>query len=246
MVGQQLIAFVLLIWLTSKLNQSIRAAKSHLSEKTLSVHAQMTKKLYAQACLPGFISILVSIICGLTFILPSYNGGFFLILFAPYPWIGVANPLLTILCIQHYRKTVIKAYDHVFITDSDDVFNWAMKNSFLLRMGPYIINPIWNAVLLFDEIIDQNCYICADQTLILHIQSIANYENLIPRICGTYNRLVLHGNFTWDQAKRLINANVIEIRIIGRLEIPPTQHNNFDIFVMRHCQSKEHKYDRFT
>uniref|UniRef100_A0A7E4VP66 G_PROTEIN_RECEP_F1_2 domain-containing protein n=1 Tax=Panagrellus redivivus TaxID=6233 RepID=A0A7E4VP66_PANRE len=107
MVGQQLVAFGLLIWLTSKLNQSIRAAKSHLSEKTLSVHAQMTKKLYAQACLPGFISILVTIICGLTFVLPSYNGGFFLILFAPYPWIGVANPLLTILCIQHYRKAVI-------------------------------------------------------------------------------------------------------------------------------------------
>uniref|UniRef100_A0A7E4V6V1 Glycosyltransferase family 92 protein n=1 Tax=Panagrellus redivivus TaxID=6233 RepID=A0A7E4V6V1_PANRE len=163
---------------------------------------------------------------------------------AIYRYIVIVNKIYP--CTRKYRSLLPEAYDHVFITDSDDVFNWAMKNSFLLRMGPYIINPIWNAVLLFDEIIDQNCYICADQTLILHIQSIANYENLIPRICGTYNRLVLHGNFTWDQAKRLINANVIEIRIIGRLEIPPTQHNNFDIFVMRHCQSKEHKYDRFT
>uniref|UniRef100_A0A7E4VQA6 G_PROTEIN_RECEP_F1_2 domain-containing protein n=1 Tax=Panagrellus redivivus TaxID=6233 RepID=A0A7E4VQA6_PANRE len=50
MVGQQLIAFVVLIWLTSRLNKVIRDSKAHLSERTLAMHSQMTKKLYTQVC----------------------------------------------------------------------------------------------------------------------------------------------------------------------------------------------------
>uniref|UniRef100_A0A7E4V6V5 Bestrophin homolog n=1 Tax=Panagrellus redivivus TaxID=6233 RepID=A0A7E4V6V5_PANRE len=158
---------------------------------------------------------------------------------------------------KKYRSLLPEAYDHVFITDSDDVFNKASENRLLLKIvkflhrskwlrylseGPYIINPIWNAVLLFDEIIDRNLSVCADQTLILYIQSIENYENVIPRIYGRYNRLVLHGNLTWDQAKRLIHPNVIEIRIVGRIQMSPLQHNDFVQFVKQYCRSKEHRW----
>uniref|UniRef100_A0A7E4V6S7 F-box domain-containing protein n=1 Tax=Panagrellus redivivus TaxID=6233 RepID=A0A7E4V6S7_PANRE len=158
---------------------------------------------------------------------------------------------------KKYRSLLPEVYDHVFITDNDDVFNWASENRLLLKVvkflhrfkwlrylseGPYIINPMWNAVLLFDEIIDRNIHIYADQTLILHIQSIENYESMILRIYGRYNRLVLHGNLTWDLAKRLIHPNVIEIRIVGRIQMFPLQRGDFVQFVKQYCRSKEHRY----
>uniref|UniRef100_A0A7E4UT73 G_PROTEIN_RECEP_F1_2 domain-containing protein n=1 Tax=Panagrellus redivivus TaxID=6233 RepID=A0A7E4UT73_PANRE len=80
----QTFGFFLMIWSTLKLNKALQNAHVHLSSKTMAVHAQMTKKMLAQATLPGFIAVLLSTIIIVAIFNPVYDGGLYLLLFVPY------------------------------------------------------------------------------------------------------------------------------------------------------------------
>uniref|UniRef100_A0A7E4VZJ3 G_PROTEIN_RECEP_F1_2 domain-containing protein n=1 Tax=Panagrellus redivivus TaxID=6233 RepID=A0A7E4VZJ3_PANRE len=97
----------ILLWTTRELNRTLISAKGHLSLKTLQMHREMTKKIFTQTILPCISSVFMGLICAVPFVLDTYYGGFFLSLFALFPWVDVVNPILTLMCIQRYRRVVI-------------------------------------------------------------------------------------------------------------------------------------------
>uniref|UniRef100_A0A7E4VNE3 F-box domain-containing protein n=1 Tax=Panagrellus redivivus TaxID=6233 RepID=A0A7E4VNE3_PANRE len=142
--------------------------------------------------------------------------------------------------------------DHkqVFITDNHKICRKAMNDTFLFRFckcldqfkrwrkikdGDYTIYPVWNSVLLVDEILDRQKDIYVNDTLILHCR-VAGYEKVIPRIVGHYTRLELHGEVLWTQLKRLIHPGVKQVRVGGMITVNSAENDEFVDFIVRHCR----------
>uniref|UniRef100_A0A7E4V8V4 F-box domain-containing protein n=1 Tax=Panagrellus redivivus TaxID=6233 RepID=A0A7E4V8V4_PANRE len=151
---------------------------------------------------------------------------------------------------------VIENYDQVLITDSDEVYRLATRDTYVLRIfkflyqfkylrlmidGDYTINPTWKTVLLVDEIIDKNIYISVNDTLILYCISKEKCKEVIPFLGGSYTRLVIYGVCPWTQAKQLIYSDVKEVRIRARIQLHPLRYRKFAKFVVRHCRSYDQR-----
>uniref|UniRef100_A0A7E4UMY6 Recep_L_domain domain-containing protein n=1 Tax=Panagrellus redivivus TaxID=6233 RepID=A0A7E4UMY6_PANRE len=148
-------------------------------------------------------------------------------------------------------------YDQVFITDSDEIYQWASKDTLMFRLfkcferysvfrfflgGLISINPCWRSVLWVDEVINKSEPVEITDTLILHCNSIEIYSKVIPRIRGSYHRLILHGHISWDQIKQLIHPGVKQIRINAKFDMKPDEHDEFVFFIRRHCCGMECKF----
>uniref|UniRef100_A0A7E4W220 Helitron_like_N domain-containing protein n=1 Tax=Panagrellus redivivus TaxID=6233 RepID=A0A7E4W220_PANRE len=148
------------------------------------------------------------------------------------------------------------AHRQVFITDNPAICREASRDTFLFRFcklldkfkhwrenkdGNHTIYPVWDSVLLVDEIVDRNKKIYVDDTLIMHCQ-IENFEKVIPYIFGPYSRLVLHGDSTWNQVKRLVQSGVKQVRHSGLIRLQPTELDDFVDFVMRHSRGLEYTF----
>uniref|UniRef100_A0A7E4ZSY2 Response regulator n=1 Tax=Panagrellus redivivus TaxID=6233 RepID=A0A7E4ZSY2_PANRE len=83
--------------------------------------------------------------------------------------------------------------------------------------------------------------IYVEDTLNLHCESIEICEKIIPFIIGPYSRLIISGNITWNQAKRLITANVKHVRIDARMQFKPKERSDFVNFVMKFCRGIVYK-----
>uniref|UniRef100_A0A7E4W7F0 Short transient receptor potential channel 5 n=1 Tax=Panagrellus redivivus TaxID=6233 RepID=A0A7E4W7F0_PANRE len=140
-----------------------------------------------------------------------------------------------------------KVFDQVFITNSDDVRRWASKDTFFFRVFKFLyqygilrvifdgyggVNPMWQAVLLVDDVIDKKREICIEDTLVLHCDSPDAYDKIIPYIYGPYTRLVLHGCITVDQVKQLVNKNVQNVRISAKIEMTERDYDGFAKFMV--------------
>uniref|UniRef100_A0A7E4UL37 Transmembrane protein n=1 Tax=Panagrellus redivivus TaxID=6233 RepID=A0A7E4UL37_PANRE len=99
------------------------------------------------------------------------------------------------------------------------------------------LNPVWQAVLRVDDIVNKRQHAYARDTLVLHCDSTNSYEKIIPFICGPYTRLVLHGNINVDQVKRLANSNVKKVRISAILDLLEEDYDDFVEFISKHCSS---------
>uniref|UniRef100_A0A7E4UMX9 Glycosyltransferase family 92 protein n=1 Tax=Panagrellus redivivus TaxID=6233 RepID=A0A7E4UMX9_PANRE len=131
--------------------------------------------------------------------------------------------------------------DHVFITDDDEVLRWARQDTFLWRLFKWLhefaifrvildgygdINPMWENVFHVSNFINNNKEINVRKTLVLHCNSVFNYAQIIPHIWGPYTRLVLHGNITLNQVKRLVTPKVMRVRI-GALTTLESHYVNY-------------------
>uniref|UniRef100_A0A7E4V6Q8 Metallophos domain-containing protein n=1 Tax=Panagrellus redivivus TaxID=6233 RepID=A0A7E4V6Q8_PANRE len=149
-------------------------------------------------------------------------------------------------------------YDQVFITDDEEIYQWASEDRYRLRMIKFLqkykciryildcshdVNAVWKSVVWADEIINEEEPIFVTDTLILHCGSIESYRKVIPRIRGSYNRLVLHGHMSWFQVKQLIHPNVKQVRINATFEMLPVEieRENFVNYIMKHCRGAEYK-----
>uniref|UniRef100_A0A7E4VT25 F-box domain-containing protein n=1 Tax=Panagrellus redivivus TaxID=6233 RepID=A0A7E4VT25_PANRE len=153
--------------------------------------------------------------------------------------------------IRMFRSFCPKAYDKVFITDHPNVYKWATKDTFVFEMfkllyqftflsylldGSDNVNPVWQAVLCVDEIIDKKQAIYVEDTLVLYCESINEYQKVIPYICGPYTRLVLHGNINMHQIISLLHPDVNKIRINANIQIPPLSHDHFAELMVKQVQ----------
>uniref|UniRef100_A0A7E4VKM2 Rhamnulose-1-phosphate aldolase n=1 Tax=Panagrellus redivivus TaxID=6233 RepID=A0A7E4VKM2_PANRE len=107
--------------------------------------------------------------------------------------------------------------------------------------GLISINSCWRSVLWVDEVINKSEPVEITDTLILHCNSIEAYSRVIPRICGAYNRLILHGHMSWDQIKQLIHSGVQQVRINAKFEIEPEEYVKFACFMRTHSRGREYK-----
>uniref|UniRef100_A0A7E4W591 SSD domain-containing protein n=1 Tax=Panagrellus redivivus TaxID=6233 RepID=A0A7E4W591_PANRE len=107
--------------------------------------------------------------------------------------------------------------------------------------GVYTFYPIWKSVLLVDEIIGRDKDVFVDDGIILHCQP-ESYENVIPKIDGTYSRLVLHGAIRWDQLKRLVHPGLKQVRVGGIIHIQPTEYDNFVEFLIDHSRGLDYTF----
>uniref|UniRef100_A0A7E4UXW9 Metallophos domain-containing protein n=1 Tax=Panagrellus redivivus TaxID=6233 RepID=A0A7E4UXW9_PANRE len=153
-----------------------------------------------------------------------------------------------------------KTYDQVYITDSDEVHQWASKDTYMFRLfiflqkyrlfryilnGSHDINPAWQYVLWADDVIDERKLINVTDTLIVHCRSIESYGKLIPYIRGgSYSRLVLHGHIHWHQVKQLVRPWVKEVRINASFDIHPLSYDyeKFTDYILEHCRGAEYKF----
>uniref|UniRef100_A0A7E4W5U2 Uncharacterized protein n=1 Tax=Panagrellus redivivus TaxID=6233 RepID=A0A7E4W5U2_PANRE len=151
------------------------------------------------------------------------------------------------------------AHEQVFITDNHVVSREAIRDTFLFRFckcldqfkywrktkdGRYSVEPVWKSVLLVDEFIDRDKDLYVDDSLILHCHT-ENYEKVIPKIVGSYSRLVLHCTITWDQLKRLVHPGLKQIRVSGIIHIEPTEYNNFVAFLFYYSRGLDYTFSFF-
>uniref|UniRef100_A0A7E4ZUU6 Glycosyltransferase family 92 protein n=1 Tax=Panagrellus redivivus TaxID=6233 RepID=A0A7E4ZUU6_PANRE len=150
----------------------------------------------------------------------------------------------------------LDVYDQVFITDNDEIYQWASKDTYMFKLFKFIyklrflnfflngivtVNPCWHSVLWVDEVVYKNVPIEITDTLILHCKSIDTYSKVIPRIRESYNRLVLHGHTSWQQIQQLYHPGVKQIRINATFEITKTEYDEFVNFVIKHCRGINYK-----
>uniref|UniRef100_A0A7E4VSV0 Glycosyltransferase family 92 protein n=1 Tax=Panagrellus redivivus TaxID=6233 RepID=A0A7E4VSV0_PANRE len=139
-------------------------------------------------------------------------------------------------------------FNCVFITDNDNVYRWASNETFIFRIfkmlhqfavfrvildGITDINPVWQAVLRVDDIVEKKLQIYVKNTLVLYCVSTDSYEKIVPFIIGKYSRLILHGNITIYQLSPLATQYVDKIRVSARMEIPQEKYDNFALFMVR-------------
>uniref|UniRef100_A0A7E4WC26 1-acyl-sn-glycerol-3-phosphate acyltransferase epsilon n=1 Tax=Panagrellus redivivus TaxID=6233 RepID=A0A7E4WC26_PANRE len=79
-------------------------------------------------------------------------------------------------------------------------------------------------------------------TLILHCETTEKYDRVIPRIRGSYNRLILHGHTTWQQIKQLWHPGVKQIRINATFEISSSEYVEFINFIKKQCRGIEYTF----
>uniref|UniRef100_A0A7E4V938 PemK-like protein n=1 Tax=Panagrellus redivivus TaxID=6233 RepID=A0A7E4V938_PANRE len=81
-----------------------------------------------------------------------------------------------------------------------------------------------------------------NNTLILNLESVESYDRVVPLIVGPYySRLVLHGQFTWVQVKRLVHSNVKQVRLMNRITVKPREYDDVVQFVLRFSRHFENK-----
>uniref|UniRef100_A0A7E4VXV6 Phage protein n=1 Tax=Panagrellus redivivus TaxID=6233 RepID=A0A7E4VXV6_PANRE len=71
--------------------------------------------------------------------------------------------------------------------------------------------------------------------------SIRSYNLVIPLISGKYNRLVIYGDFTWAQVKRLIHGNVKQIRIMSNVKVNQSEDDDVVNFVLSFSRGIDYK-----
>uniref|UniRef100_A0A7E4W1R3 Uncharacterized protein n=1 Tax=Panagrellus redivivus TaxID=6233 RepID=A0A7E4W1R3_PANRE len=169
----------------------------------------------------------------------------------------LSEPYVYCITLQNLPLFARNTYDQVFITDSDEMYQWASKDTHLFKMfkslqqfkrlrffldGMISIHPCWQSVLKTDEVFIKNVPFDITDTLILHCESIETYSKVIPRIRGSYSILILHGNTTWNQIKQLYHLGVKQIRINATFEITPSEHDEFVNFIKKHCRGINYKF----
>uniref|UniRef100_A0A7E5A135 Gelsolin-like domain-containing protein n=1 Tax=Panagrellus redivivus TaxID=6233 RepID=A0A7E5A135_PANRE len=152
-------------------------------------------------------------------------------------------------------------HDHVLVTDNHHAYLWASKETFLFRVFKLLhkiavfrflldgigdVNPIWHAVIRADDIIYKKQQIYVKETLVLYCDSTDAYEKIIPYISGPYFRLILHGNVNVDQVKRLINPNVMQVRISAKMDLLEQDYDDFAEFVLKQTSSFSNKWYKFV
>uniref|UniRef100_A0A7E4VHY5 Receptor L-domain domain-containing protein n=1 Tax=Panagrellus redivivus TaxID=6233 RepID=A0A7E4VHY5_PANRE len=160
--------------------------------------------------------------------------------------------------VKALRHCSFDFYNQIFITDDKEVLDAAIKerdadgcffnvyqNYSCIKFicdGPLTIHPTWEDVLVVNDIIDKNKPLYINDTLILDVSSNGNYDRIVPLINGPYSRLILYGDFTWTQVKRLIHDNVKQIRIMGTVAV--NESDNVDVvkFVHRFSRGLEYKF----
>uniref|UniRef100_A0A7E4ZY93 Transmembrane protein n=1 Tax=Panagrellus redivivus TaxID=6233 RepID=A0A7E4ZY93_PANRE len=164
-----------------------------------------------------------------------------------------------IVCESISSQPSCNIYDQVFITDSDEMYQWASKDTFMFRLlkflqkfrylrffldGIITVNSCWQSVLRVDEVNSKNEHVDIADTLILHCNSIETYSKVIPRIRGSYNSLILHGHISWDQIKQLIHPDVKQVRINAVFKINPVakEYEEFINFIIKHCRGMDYKF----
>uniref|UniRef100_A0A7E4VRL4 G-protein coupled receptors family 1 profile domain-containing protein n=1 Tax=Panagrellus redivivus TaxID=6233 RepID=A0A7E4VRL4_PANRE len=101
---------ILLMYFNNRVNSYLKNSQVHMISKTIQAQQQISRQLMFQFCLPGIVGT-VSIVCATCLILlPEYSGGIVMLLFVPFHWIPVLNPLITILCINDYRRQVFRLW----------------------------------------------------------------------------------------------------------------------------------------
>uniref|UniRef100_A0A7E4ULU5 F-box domain-containing protein n=1 Tax=Panagrellus redivivus TaxID=6233 RepID=A0A7E4ULU5_PANRE len=163
-------------------------------------------------------------------------------------------PAATELC---YHR--IERFDQVFITDNDAIHNLASDRVLFYRRYKWLYKYLrffidgvlyfsailgdknyftatWHSVLSVDNIVKKNRKLYVEDTLVLHCDTIESYGDIIPRITGSYTRLVLCGNITWAQAKQLITLNVEKVHIYAKVRITSEEYDDFVEFVMQYVR----------
>uniref|UniRef100_A0A7E4VZB6 G-protein coupled receptors family 1 profile domain-containing protein n=1 Tax=Panagrellus redivivus TaxID=6233 RepID=A0A7E4VZB6_PANRE len=108
LVVSQLFGFVVMVWTTVRFHKTLNSTSNHA--KSLKMHNQITRQLYAQTVFPGLIAVLLFGMFAVAFTTSNYSGGLFMYLVLPYPWVNVINPLLTLFCIHQYRRVVTSMF----------------------------------------------------------------------------------------------------------------------------------------
>uniref|UniRef100_A0A7E4VVI4 EAL domain-containing protein n=2 Tax=Panagrellus redivivus TaxID=6233 RepID=A0A7E4VVI4_PANRE len=99
-----------------------------------------------------------------------------------------------------------------------------------------------DAALNTFDIFDKKKNIYVKDTLVINCEQFRDYDKLIPLISGSYTKLVLSGSITWDQAKLLMHKGVKQIIIDAKLDISPTQYDEFAEFVLRRAHGFDFKF----
>uniref|UniRef100_A0A7E4ZTI2 DUF2313 domain-containing protein n=1 Tax=Panagrellus redivivus TaxID=6233 RepID=A0A7E4ZTI2_PANRE len=178
----------------------------------------------------------------------------------PYGYKKRLSALISISALDSFREICPEAtelashrpfvYDQLFITDDDALFKLGSEKARFFRWfriyykkvrylvdGHISFYPTWHSVLSVDDGINKNGKIYVTDTLVLQCLRVESYDKIIPRITGSYTRLVLCGNITWVQAKLLIHPEVQHIKIYGHLIIYDEEYDDFVEFVRQHVRS---------
>uniref|UniRef100_A0A7E4W5Z4 F-box domain-containing protein n=1 Tax=Panagrellus redivivus TaxID=6233 RepID=A0A7E4W5Z4_PANRE len=157
---------------------------------------------------------------------------------------------LSIACpdMKAFSEQRRKCYDDIYITDDQNIHDKAVELRFLhlycmsyLSDGPLTIDPSWQSVLLVNNIVDVNKAFFVKHTLILDLTSGESYDQAMPFITGSYYRLVLYGEYTWTQVEHLIKDKVKKVRVMGTIDVEPSDHDVVIQFVLRFCRGFDNK-----
>uniref|UniRef100_A0A7E4UR89 Transmembrane protein n=1 Tax=Panagrellus redivivus TaxID=6233 RepID=A0A7E4UR89_PANRE len=141
-------------------------------------------------------------------------------------------------------------YIQLFITDDDDVLQWASKDTYFFRLfkflcqfeffqyifdGPYTINPVWQSVMSLEDAIAMESDIYVEDTLVLYFNNLSSYAALSSFINGPYSRLVINNHLWWNYATPFIRKSVKQVRINAKsFFLPPGAYGSFIKFVEKH------------
>uniref|UniRef100_A0A7E4UXT4 BTB domain-containing protein n=1 Tax=Panagrellus redivivus TaxID=6233 RepID=A0A7E4UXT4_PANRE len=154
--------------------------------------------------------------------------------------------------INHQRR---KCYNDIYITDNqhihdvainesmfhlDFLFNFSFVNYF--HDGPLTIDPHWHTAFLVNDMVDLNRAFFVKHTLILYLKSDKSYDRVMPFIAGSYSRLILYGQFTWTQVEHLIHDKVKKVRIMGKIDVKPSDYDVVVKFMLRFCCGFDYKF----
>uniref|UniRef100_A0A7E4ZXR3 F-box domain-containing protein n=1 Tax=Panagrellus redivivus TaxID=6233 RepID=A0A7E4ZXR3_PANRE len=147
--------------------------------------------------------------------------------------------------VKLFRSFCPKGYDEVQINDRHNVEQEISTKSLFFRLTTAVLRffIIFNYIfaldisidqLHVDEIIERKQHIYVEKALVINCNSVTSYEKVIPYISGPYTHVVLNGNVTWKQVKRLVHPNVKKTDIKATIHISSAQsYANFAKFVMR-------------
>uniref|UniRef100_A0A7E4VHW6 Uncharacterized protein n=1 Tax=Panagrellus redivivus TaxID=6233 RepID=A0A7E4VHW6_PANRE len=116
-------------------------------------------------------------------------------------------------------------------------FKFLYKHFRFFIDGIYYFVATYHSVLFVDHLFVENQKIYVKDTLFLDCERTKSYDEVIPLIYGPYTRLILSGNITWAQAKRLIHSKVQKVYIYADIEIEQHEYDDFATFVVQHSHS---------
>uniref|UniRef100_A0A7E4WD90 7TM GPCR serpentine receptor class x (Srx) domain-containing protein n=1 Tax=Panagrellus redivivus TaxID=6233 RepID=A0A7E4WD90_PANRE len=97
-----------LLFFNHQVNSYLKTLKVHMASKTIQLQKQISRQLMLQFCLPGMIGGIGIVSASCLMFLPEYSGGVVMLMFCPFQWVPVLNPIITIMCIADYRRQLLR------------------------------------------------------------------------------------------------------------------------------------------